>query len=107
MTAPIAAIEHVCKQVERFSSKVKLGNEGRRTVVARVNTTALVLLSTILEKECVLSGHPRDRSRPGAGTCPVSHNKRDDVRNAAASPQITKCVKQVESGLLSASPSAT
>jgi len=93
MTAPLAAIEHVCKQVELSSSKVKLGNTGRRTIVARVKMTALVLLSTILEKECVLSGHPRGRSRPGAGTCPVSHNKRDEARNAAASPQITICVK--------------
>ena len=54
MTAPLAAIEHVCKQEECLSLKVKLSDGGSRTTVPRADTTALVFLSTVLEKECVL-----------------------------------------------------
>ena len=58
MTAPLAAIEHVCKQEEFLRLKVKLSDEGRRTTVPRADTTALVFLSTVLEKECVLVAIP-------------------------------------------------
>ena len=41
-----------------MSLKVKLSDEGRRTTVRRADTTALVFLSTVLEKECVLVAIP-------------------------------------------------
>ena len=81
--APLTAIEHVRMQVELFSWKVKLGDQGGWSNVSGAAGAVTVLFSTILEQESVFCDRPRARSRSGERTCPTP-KERDDASNDAA-----------------------